>query len=59
MGKVYMDLPYKVWRSLANKYAKEKYHVEQCIDSEDDSWRDYYNDGYSPRDAIDEDMDYQ
>lgn len=54
-----MDLPYKVWRSLANKYAKEKYHVEQCIDSEDDSWRDYYNDGYSPRDAIDEDMDYQ
>lgn len=50
-------MPFDQWCAALDEYAASVGHGDNTVEQTGaDCWREYYDDGYSPRDAYDEDL---
>ena len=55
------DMSWEDWKAELDRLAiaGDIYGPEGAIEAcGEESWRDYFEDGYSPQEALDEDIDY-
>jgi hypothetical protein len=47
------DMSFDQWFRMLGRIAEEQYGFD--VSGGESSWKDFYDDGYSPREALDED----
>lgn len=60
--KNFLSKPVMQWIRAFNRYGRKidfrGYIIKSKADFEQNSWGDYYHDGYSPKEALNEDLSY-